>query len=179
MEEWRNLWRNDRRRNVFEQVARHDDFVVDGDGESVIGIHFQPVDVRLVVAVFLLELAVVRLFRRRAFRDLSSDWILVAEDEVQLVIGATLVRPEHDRERRFVVEVDQVVVRLAQQLHVAAATLDSVLEGDFVLRHEVGLESKRLVEIVRKSVVRRFLFDNKSLKFKKVKEGTRISIVAD
>ena len=86
MEKWRNLWRNDRRRNVFEQVARHDDFVVDGDGESVVGIHFQPVDVRLVVAVFLLELAVVRLFRRRAFRDLSSDWILVAKDEVQGII---------------------------------------------------------------------------------------------
>ena len=45
----------------------------------------------------------------------------VAEDEVELRVGAALVRPEHDRVRSLVRELPQVeVLVVAQQLDVAA-----------------------------------------------------------
>ena len=48
----------------------------------------------------------------------------VAEDEVELRVGAALVRPEHDRVRSLVRELPQVkVLVVAQQLDVAATAV--------------------------------------------------------
>lgn len=48
----------------------------------------------------------------------------VAEDEVELGVGAALVRPEHDRVRSLVRELPQVeVLVVGQQLDVAATTV--------------------------------------------------------
>lgn len=53
----------------------------------------------------------------------------VAEDEVELGVGATLVRAEHDGVGRLVVEVSQVHVGLvAKELDVAATAVLASLE---------------------------------------------------
>ena len=93
------LFWNDRRRDIFKQIARHDNLIIDRNGESVVGVHFQSEYVWLVVGELLLKLTVVSLFSWRAFSDFPRDRILVSEDKMQLVISATLVRAKHDSER--------------------------------------------------------------------------------
>jgi hypothetical protein len=118
----------------------------------------------LVVGELLLKLTVVSLFSGRAFSDFPRDRIFVSEDKMQLIISATLVWAKHDSERCFIIKVDEIVVRLSEQLHVTATAFNSVLEGDFVLGNKVGVKAEWLVEIVGKSMVSCFLFDNESLK---------------
>ena len=58
------------------------------------------------------------------FLDGSVLGIYVPEDEVELGVGAALVRPEHDRVGSLVRELPQVeVLVVAQQLDVAAAAV--------------------------------------------------------
>ena len=83
---------------------------------------------RLVVLVLLFQLGRVDLFGRRVLVIGARDWVLVAKDKVILVIGTALVRAEHDCEWRGVVKCVDILVILAQQLHVGAAALDAGLK---------------------------------------------------
>ena len=110
---------------------------------------------------------------------LAGNWVFVSENEVIFVVGAALVRAEHNREGGTVVEIGQVFVGLRQKLHVRSATLDSslilglnlvgslgpkfaakkYLEGNFILNDEISVELKQLC-IGDQSMVLRLFFEH-------------------
>lgn len=96
---------------------------------------------------------------------LASLGVLVLEDEVNLVGGATLVRTEHDHVWRGIGELvlGQSGV-LAEELQISTTTLEVVLKLDFILNHErLVLVVNGCVELGGDGVVSSLVLEHKTL----------------
>lgn len=96
---------------------------------------------------------------------LAALWVLVTEDEVDLVGSATLVWTEHDNVRRCVGEfgVCECLV-LLEELHVCSTALKTALKLDLILDDEsLTLVRDGLWELGRDGVVGCLVLENKTL----------------
>lgn len=94
--------------------------------------------------------------------DGSILWVLVIEDEVQLVVIAALVGSEHDRVLGLVIQLLKIA-RVGEQLEVGTTAFLSIAKLHFILNNErLRLEQEGLVQLSTVSMVASFALRNQS-----------------
>ena len=144
---------------VFEKRASFADFAIDADFVFLIRVNNEGVE----------SCSLSDTGTRRGFEVLllilAGLGVLVAEDKVDFVRRAALVRPEHDDIRARVGElVGLKLLVVLEELHIGATALQAALKLDLILNDKsIALVRDWRVEFGGDGVVSGLVFENKTL----------------